>query len=247
MKEIDLYAGCSIDRALEILKTESSTTNEECYAKFNGKLIYSTDTVDMAYMRILGKTKAEHDAEVQKWLDDRKRKEEEHKARIPEICEQYRKEARGLVLDEALEEWDRILEIRVGDIYKGMEMMNVLDCCRAMRETTLTLEQRLRNAYKVFENAGHSAMSASLTQALLRRFCPDGNELANACEEFRYEKNHKTEVYVARNPDGKLFIHFTYPHKEKNGSFVTGGKVELNPMLFPEIETGYKVKYKSIE
>lgn len=243
MKEVELYGGCDIDRALEIIKAEAESVNEECFSKFNGECIYSTDTIDEAYQRVLGKTKAEHDAEVQKWLEERKRREEEHKANMPNICEQYRREARGLVLDEALEEWDSIMEVRVGDLYHGMEMRNVLDCCRAMRDESLTREQRLRKAFKIFMDAGHSGMSAGLTRALLRRFCPDGVELANACDEFRYEKDHKTRVYVARNPDGKLFMHFTYPHWMDDGSFVTGSQVELNPLMFPEIEKGFRVEY----
>ena len=54
---------------------------------------------------------------------------------------------------------------------------------------TLDRESRLRKAYRIFNDAGHSGMSAALTMAMLRRFCPDGNELADACKEFRYSKS----------------------------------------------------------
>lgn len=191
MKEIDLFAGANLDEAIEILKKEAEQASESCFGKFNGKILYSTDTIDEAYIKVIGKTKAEFEDEQRKWKEEYDRAEREHLARIPQLTEKYRNEARGLVLDSELEYWDKIVPIRLGDLYHGMELQQVLDCCKIMRDESLVLAERLEKAYDVFMAAGHSGMSANLTMAMLRRFCLEGNELADACRDFRFQKAAK--------------------------------------------------------
>lgn len=189
MKEIDLFAGANLDQAIELLKHEAEQAGEPCFGKFNGKEIYSTDTIDEAYIKVLGKSKAEYEEGWRKWREEQDRLEREHQDRIPKLTEQYRKEARGLVLDNELEYWDEIVPIRLGDLYHGMELQQVIDCCKIMRDESLVFSARLEKAYDVFMAEGHTGLSAGLTMAMLRRFCPYGNELADACMEFRFERS----------------------------------------------------------
>lgn len=191
MKEINLFAGTNLDKAIDLLKMEAEKACEPCFGEFNGKVLYSTDTVDEAYIKVLGKTKAEFEEGQRKWKEEYDRAEREHQARIPQLTEHYRNAARGLVLDSELEYWDEIVPIRLGDIYHGMELQQVLDCCKIMRDESLVYSARMEKAYDVFMAAGHSGMSANLTMAMLARFCPHGAELAEACREFRFERNKK--------------------------------------------------------
>lgn len=75
MKEIklDLW-GEKIETVLNELKKYSSVYNEECFCKFNDSVICSTDTIDSAYLRIVGKTKLSFDefvkAEREKFLNN---------------------------------------------------------------------------------------------------------------------------------------------------------------------------------
>ncbi len=188
MKEVEIYGG-DICSCLDELKKTAKKQGEDCRAIFNGKYLFSTDTIDEAYLRIVGVTKAEHDAYLQKKKEEYERELAEHKARIPELTEKYRKKARGLILEDELSYWDMIVPVRLDDIYRGMELEQVLDCCKIMRNKSIVFAERLEKAYDVFMGAGHSGMSAALTIAMLRRFCPDGVELANACAEFRFDKN----------------------------------------------------------
>ena len=188
MKEIELYAGCNIDKALEIVKREAADAGEVCFAKFNGKEVYSTDTTDEAYMRLLGKTKAEFDEDQRKWREDYHRREEEFKARIPKLTETYRKRARGLVIESELEHWDEVVPIRLGDCYHGMELGQTLDICKIMRDETLTADERLHKAYDLFMESGHSGRSAHITAQMIAIFCPDGKDLADAVINFRFKK-----------------------------------------------------------
>lgn len=188
MKEVRIPGGTNIDEALGLLKEEERKTGEPCFAKFNDKELNSFDTVDEAYMKIVHKTKAEFDDEQRKWKEEYDRAEKEHQARIPELTEHYRKAARGLIRDSELEYWDKIVPIRLGDLYHGMELQQVLDCCEIMRDKSLVFAVRLEKAYDTFMAAGHSGMSANLTMAMIARFCPHGVELADACREFRFAK-----------------------------------------------------------
>lgn len=186
MKKITILHGSTIESALQYLKRQSKIQNEILCANFNDKVIFSTDSIDDAYKRIVGKTKEEFDADSNKWREEYDRKEQEHKDNIPNLTEKYRQKARGLVIESELEYWDKIVPVRLNDLYHGMELQQVIDCAIVMRNTTITKEERLRIAYKIFMDAGHSGMSASLTMVMLRRFCPNGNELADACNEFRF-------------------------------------------------------------
>ena len=196
MKEVKLSWGDTLDDCLRRLRNMAAAekSGEVLKAVFNGKYLFSTDSDDDAYLRITGKTKAEFDEHVRRWKEIMRAANEAHKARIPELTEHYRKAARGVIIESELEYWDEVVPIRLSDIYHGMELNQVLECARVMRNKSLSREERLRNAYKIFSDAGHSGVSAGLTMAMLRRFCPDGEELADACNEFRYDKDNKTSI-----------------------------------------------------
>lgn len=188
MREVEFYPGQNIEDAWKSLLKESIKTGEVCYGKFNDHEIRSTDSLDEAYLKVVGNTKAEHDKAMQDWRDEYNRHKEEHKARIPELTEMYCEAARGVILEDEYDYWDKIVPIRLGDLYEGMELGNTLDLCKIMRDENLTYDERLRKAYDVFMNQGHSGMSASLVASMLRKFCPDGEDLADAVMNFRFEE-----------------------------------------------------------
>ena len=187
MREVEFYPGQDINDAWKSLLEESIKTGEVCYGKFNDTEIRSTDSLDDAYMKIMGKTKAEYEKEMQDWRDEWDRHKEEHKSRIPELSEVYKKAARGVIREDQYEYWDKIVPIRLGDLYEGMELGSTLDLCKIMRDESLSYDERLRKAYDEFNNQGHSGMSAGLVASMLRTFCPDGEDLADAVMNFRFE------------------------------------------------------------
>lgn len=188
MKEIEFYGGMDIDDAWKSLLRESAECGETCFGTFNGKEIRSTDTLDEAYMKIMGKTKEQYDKETRDWLDEYERKEKEHKDNIPSLVPGYCERARGVILEDQYEYWDKIVPIRLGDLYHGMELDCTLELCKIMRDESLSYDKRLRKAYDTFMDQGHSGMSAGLVAAMLRAFCPDGEDLADAVMDFRFEK-----------------------------------------------------------
>lgn len=192
MKEVDIWGG-TIDSCLNKLREMAASENdgEVLKLKFNDSYILSTDTDDDAYLRIVGMKKKEFTEKLIKHRLEYEEREKEHKARIPELSDDYRKKARGLVLDSELDLWDKIVPIRLGDLYHGMELQQVLDCCKIMQDDSMVYAERLEKAYDVFMSAGHSGTSAGLTMSMLRRFCPNGNDLADACRDFKFERAKK--------------------------------------------------------
>lgn len=191
MKELDFYAGMTIDKAVEYLKKHKEETGEDCYGTFNGKQLLSTESLDDAYIKVTGKTKEEMEREEREWREEYERKEAEFKATIPQKEKEMRERARGLVLEDKLEYWDKIVPIRLGDIYHGMELDQTLAVCEIMGNEDVDYDERLRKAYDLFMDSGHSGMSAGLTAAMFREFCPHGYDLADAVMNFRFENKEE--------------------------------------------------------
>jgi hypothetical protein len=179
MKKIEFLAGDSIDRAWKMLLTASAECGETCFGEFNGNEILSTDTLDDAYKKVLGMTKTEYKKREREWEEEYEREEKEYKDKIPSLIPIYREKARGVILEDQYEWWDTIVPTRLDDLYRGMELDATLDLCKIMRDESMTYDERLKKAKDTFIGQNHSGMSASLVAAMLRTFCPDGNDLAD--------------------------------------------------------------------
>lgn len=157
---------------------DGNTKDFVVFAKFNGAEILHTDTLDEMFVKVTGKTLAEHEAASKAWEEEYDRKEREHKAKIPELTEKYKKEARGIIPEDKLELWDKIVPIRLGDIYQGMELNEWLKMVKVLNEDS-SKEERFEKAEAIFNAAGHSGTSASLVLSGLCEFHPDGKEFAD--------------------------------------------------------------------
>lgn len=187
MKEVIFYPGESIVDAWAKLLKESAECEDTCFGKFNDREILSTDTLDEAYVKITGKTKEQSNKEIQDWCNECECKEKEHKDSIPSLVPLYCKRARGVILENQYNLWDKIVPTRLGDLYHGLELGCTLDLCEIMRDESISYDKRLRKAYKAFMNQEHSGMSASLVASMLKVFCPDGEDLADAVMNFRFD------------------------------------------------------------
>lgn len=177
MKEIEFYAGETIENAWKTLLKESADCGETCYGVFNDKQLFSTDTLDEAYKKVTGLTKTECDERLRTEHEEYKRKEEEFLASVPSKTEEYKNAARGVIREDEYEYWDKIVPIRLNDLYHGMELDATLDICRIMRDEAVSLEKRIEKAKEAFDEQGHSGMSAGLTLAMIKKFCPHGEQV----------------------------------------------------------------------
>lgn len=187
--KISFIVGSTINEAVEQMKRFSKIHGCVCYGDFNGIKITSNDTLDEAYIKITGNTEKECEELKKRKEEEYERKLAEHKASIPQKTKEYIKKARGLVLDEELDNWDKIVPIRLNDLYCGKELEQVLDICKIMRDESFTDDEKLHKAYDLFMNAGNSGMLANLTSKMISVFCPNGKEIADAVMNFKFENN----------------------------------------------------------
>jgi hypothetical protein len=140
--------------------------------EFNGVYLYSdTVTLDGAYMAICGKTKAEYDKQQEEYREELRRKEEEHKARIPQLVEEWKEKGRKILDEKYWALWDEILPIRLGDMYHGAELPMCLDIVKALNGGC-----SLEEAKKIIDEQGHSYMSWHLVRSMVNILCDRGIE-----------------------------------------------------------------------
>lgn len=170
-KEIDLWAGCTIEQAVRML-LDYKEKGKLAYGEFNGVILYSdTVTLDTAYKQITGKTKMECDKAHKEWCEDYDRKEREFKETIPSLIDEWVERGKEILTKDKWDYWTKIIPIRLGDLYHGMELGCCLDIVRILNNGG-TLEEAKEEIYK----QNHSGMSFSLICSMVKEFCERGEE-----------------------------------------------------------------------
>lgn len=172
--DLGVCIGHTLEQVVNILQYENAK-GTKCYVDFNGHILYSdTVTMDSAYLEVTGMTKAEYEAYLKAQHEEYERKEAEHKAKIPELTAEYIEKGHEIIQEKYWDLWDKCVPIRLGDLYHGME----LGCCLDLIEI-LQNEKDIEKAKKVFEEQGHSGMSAWLLASMLSSFCDCADELVS--------------------------------------------------------------------
>lgn len=141
---------------------------------FNGTMLYSdTVTLDGAYKQATGKTYVEYVKQKREWLEKSRREDEEHKAKIPELTEYWKKKGREILEEDRIELWDKIVPVRLNDLYKGWE----LGCCLDIIKT-LNNGGTFAEAKRIMNDQNHSGMSWALTKSMVKELCSRGEEFA---------------------------------------------------------------------
>lgn len=177
MNKIEFYAGESLEQACQELQQ-----NGPCYGVFNEKTLYSTDTIDDIFIKVTGKNKSEFDEYIREEHERIAKEEAEFQSKIPQLIDEYRQRARGIIPEEHLEYWDKIVPIRLKDLYHGMELNCWLEIIEVLNQSK-SKKYRLKRCLKMFNKQGHSGMSGSLVLAGLKKFHPLGAELAEYIEQ----------------------------------------------------------------
>jgi hypothetical protein len=172
--EIKAFVGGDIDSAIAELNNYKEK-GELAFIDFNGKKLYSDiDTLKSAYRKITGKTKIQFDRVQKKAHERYKKNNESHAKSIPRLTKEWIKKGNDILDEKYRENWAKCVPIRLGDLYKGME----LDACLKI-VNRLNCGCTLDEARTMIDNQGHSGMSFSLVCAMLRSFCDRGNEFVD--------------------------------------------------------------------
>jgi len=171
-KEIEFGFG-KIDSAVEKLQ-QHKEKGELVYGIFNGHKLYSdVDDIDSAYIKVLGKTKAQADEDNRKWHEDYDAKKAAHKAAIPQLTKEWIEKGNAILAEQYHELWAKCVPIRLGDLYEGMELGACLEIVKELNDNC-----DLEVAKNIIEGQGHSGMSFGLVRSMVASFCDRGNDFA---------------------------------------------------------------------
>jgi hypothetical protein len=169
-RNVEFMAGDTIEDAINELKTYHEK-GIKVNGSFNGKILYSdSDTIDSAYIKITGKTKIENDRLQQEWLEEYKRKEKEHKEKIPELIKEWVAKGKEILSEDKWELWEKCVPMRLNDLYKGFELGCCLEIIKALNTKTF------EDAKKIIDEQDHSGMSFGLICSMLISFSDKGKE-----------------------------------------------------------------------
>lgn len=170
-KQIEFTAGSTIVSCVNKLLSYKEKGELVCGA-FNGHMLYSdTVTIDSAFVQITKKTEEEFNKEQKRISEEYKKEQEEHKEKTPDLIKFWREKGREILTEDKWEFWDKIVPIRLNDLYQGMELGQSLDIIKVLNEGG-TFE----TAKNIINSQGHSGMSFGLMCSMLKEFCERGEE-----------------------------------------------------------------------
>lgn len=161
----------NIDSAMKELKSHKDLVCGE----FNGKMLYSDkDDLDSAYKKITGKTKAEYDEAERLRQEEYEREKREHEEAIPKLTKEWIEKGNAILDDKYHELWAKCVPIRLGDLYRGMELGCTLDIVKELNNGC-----DFEVAKTIITEQGHSGMSFGLVCSMIKAFCYRGEEFVN--------------------------------------------------------------------
>ena len=166
-REIEFGFG-NIEEAVRELKSHKDLVK----GTFNGQILYSDiDDMDSAYKKVTGKTKTEFDEAGRLRQIEYKRQEKEHEEAIPKLTIEWVKKGKKILDKKHHELWTKIVPIRLGDLYKGMELGNCLEIVEQLNKGS-----ELEKVKPLIEDQGHSGMSFGLVCSMVKEFADRGEE-----------------------------------------------------------------------
>jgi hypothetical protein len=170
-REIEFTAGQNIESAIKELKEHKDLV---C-GYFNGKMLYSDiDDMDSAFKNVTGKTKAEFDEAKRKRHEYYEAENKRHEEAIPELTKEWIAKGKAVLDEKYLELWNKIVPIRLRDLYKGFELGASLDIIKELNSGC-----EIKKAKGIIEEQGHSGMSFVLVCSIIKELCDRGAEFVS--------------------------------------------------------------------
>lgn len=171
--------GCLGNRLEDVVTKliKHNENGEKFWISFNGHDLYSDKvTMDSAYLQVMDKTKADHDKQMEEMYKRYDEEKKAHEDSIPTQTEERRKAARGIIREDKLDYWDKIVPIRLGDLYRGMELECTIEIGKFLNE------EQYVEAKELMESQGHSGMSWGLVKRMVNEFCNNGEKFVESLE-----------------------------------------------------------------
>ena len=138
---------------------------------FNGHTLYSdVDTMDTAYMKIVGMSKSDYDTLEQKRHQEYQDAKRNHEESIHELKGEWITKGKEILDEKYHTLWEQCVPIRLNDMYQGMELGATLDIVKELNSGC-----DLETAEIIIDEQGHSGMSFGLVCSMVKSFCDRGD------------------------------------------------------------------------
>jgi hypothetical protein len=174
-QEIEFNIGSSIEDAFNKLQDHSFRNKTKACGKFNNVMLDSDDTLDSAYVKIIGMTYNEFREKEKKRQEEYEQRKKEHKEAIPELTREWVAKGKEILHKDKWQKWEYIVPIRLSDMYEGMELKACLDIIKILRE------EGIKKTKQEMYDQGHSGTSFYLVLRMV---------------EFFYEDEEKAKEFV---------------------------------------------------
>ena len=176
MDKIGCWGYCLKDVVSELLWNKQQ--GKEVYCDFNGVTLTSSDvTLDNAYLAVHGMTYTEFQENEKRRIEKWKQEEEEYKKSIPNLRKQYLVDSLHLISPEQIDEWIKVVDARLSDLYQGFDLASAIEIMKALDGGA-----SIGNAKNIIDNQGHSGMSYSVVRLVVKQFNPRGQEFWDATQ-----------------------------------------------------------------
>lgn len=109
MKKIEFSAGTNLSAAYQMLVQKMVQTQEIYWAEFNSEPIFSNDSIDEAYERVLGKSFIEVMNNNKMSSEIYRKKDLIYKSKIPALLKKYKEDTKDIIKTEKISAWNDFL------------------------------------------------------------------------------------------------------------------------------------------
>ena len=120
------------------------------------------------------RTKAEFDAEREKEHLEYEAEKKRHEEAIPELTKEWIEKGNEILAKKYHETWAKCVSIRLGDLYRGMELGDTLEIVKYLNDGC-----KLEVTKEIIKGQGHSGMSFGLVCSMVKIFCDRGAEFVS--------------------------------------------------------------------
>ena len=141
---------------------------------FNCWVFTSDMTEDDIYREVHGMTKAEYEEKRRKEFEESERKEKEYQEKVPELVEEYVKNATGAdwIKQDKLDDWKNRVTVIAKSFYHIYLAGDAVEIMKVLAAHKDNKEEAIKAAKELFDKQGHSGNTAAITANTVQYFSP---------------------------------------------------------------------------
>lgn len=168
--KLNTAAAINVSHAYIFLIAKMNELNKLCCIEFNREMIYSDeDSLDSAYMKIVGRTYTEHLKKIKEEEKRMKEAEEEYERNKPSLYNELIERGHEVIDKKYWFTFDKLVAKSLDDVYYGYDIKCAIEIVEMIKEKKLFEEIRQK-----ISDQGHSNWSVGITLAEVKDICDEG-------------------------------------------------------------------------